>query len=187
LTERPWIDISVQLRDGMVVWPGDPPTRIERISAIERGEAENISAMSLCLHAGTHIDAPLHYFEGGAAIDRLPFDAVIGPARVILGADLAGQKIRRGERILFKTRNSGVCLTPEAAECLAARGIRAVGIDDLSIGGERVHKILLGAGIWIIEGLDLSAVEPGNYDLVCLPLSIPGSDGAPARAVLRHR
>jgi arylformamidase len=181
-----WIDISVPLRNGMAVWPGDPPTRIERIAAIERGDEENISAMSLCLHAGTHIDAPLHYFEHGAAIDTMPPEALIGPARVMgMGADLAGQKIRRGERILFKSHNA--VLTEEAAGFLAQRRVLAVGIDGMSIGPPSVHKVLLGAGVWIIENLDLSAIEPGRYDLVCLPLSIHASDGAPARAIVRPR
>jgi arylformamidase len=206
-----WFDVSVPLGEGMIVWPGDPPTHVERIAAIERGDPQNISAMSLCLHAGTHIDAPRHYFADGAAIDGLPLAAVIGPARVIAIEDasitareLAGHKIRRGERILFKTRNSErarsaqaffedyVSLDREGAGYLAGCGILAAGIDYLSIGapnedGDQVHRALLSAGVWIIEGLDLSAVDPGDYDLVCLPLSIPGSDGAPARAVLRRR
>jgi arylformamidase len=191
----------------MVVWPGDPPTRVERIAAIERGDAFNLSAVSMCLHSGTHIDAPLHYLENAAAIGGLPLGAVIGPARVIsiqdpksiTARELADHRIRRGERILFKTRNAErasfddyVSLAPEAAGYLAGRGIRVAGIDCLSIGsadedGDEVHRILLGAGVWIIEGLDLSAVDPGRYDLVCLPLNIPASEGAPARAILRRR
>lgn len=204
---RDWIDISVPVCDGMAVWPGDPPTRIERIAAIERGDAFNLSNMSMCLHAGTHVDAPLHYLENAAAIGGLPLEAVVGPARVIAIQDpksitakeLADHRIRRGERLLFKTRNRErasfedyVSLAPEAAGYLAGRGIRAAGIDYLSIGppgedGDEVHRILLGAGVWIIEGLDLAAVDPGKYDLVCLPLNIPASDGAPARAILRRR
>jgi arylformamidase len=204
---RDWIDISVPVRDGMAVWPGDPPTRIERIAAIERGDAFNLSAVSMWLHTGTHLDAPLHYLENAAAIGGLPLGAVIGPARVIsiqdpksiTARELADHKIRRGERILFKTRNSErasfddyVSMAPEAAGYLAGRGIRVAGIDYLSIGsadedGDEVHRILLGAGVWIIEGLDLSAVDPGKYDLVCLPLNIPACEGAPARAILRRR
>lgn len=180
---RRWIDITAPIRNGMEVWPGDPPTRIERIAAIERGDEENISAMSFCLHAGTHIDAPLHYFDRGAAIDTMPLDALIGPARVIhLGEKLM---VRRGERVLFKS--GGAVLKEEAASLLAARGVRAVGIDGMSIGPPAVHKTLLAAGIWILENLDLSGAAPGRYDLVCLPLCIPGADGAPARAIVRKR
>jgi arylformamidase len=194
-----WIDVTVPIENGMEVWPGDPETRVERVCSIERGDSANVSAISMCLHAGTHMDAPLHYFAQGAAIDGVPLDAVIGPARVIdvqgcnaiAAAGLAGREIGSGERLLFKTSRGGV-LTPDAAEFLAARGVKVVGIDGLSIGppnenGDQVHRILLAAGVWIIERLDLSAVEPGDYDLICLPLKIPGADGAPARAALRRR
>jgi arylformamidase len=228
-----WIDVSVPIENGMTVWPGDPETRVERVCSLDRGDSANVSAVSMCLHAGTHMDAPLHYFEKGAAIDRLPLDAVIGPARVIAVTDpsainLAGCDIRTGDRLLFKTSNSAVltpaaplapvasvasaapgsfpsrdrkgavsagkhvALTPAAAEFLAARGVLLVGVDTLSIGppnedGDQVHRILLAAGVWIIERLDLSAIEPGDYDLICLPLKIPGADGAPARAALSPR
>jgi arylformamidase len=141
----------------------------------------------------------------------MPYEAAIGPARVIevraanwIGrAEIESRQIGRGERILFKTANSPrawrapefiedyIALTRDAAEYLVERGVRTVGIDYLSIGppdeeGDSVHRLLLSAGIWILEGLDLTAVQPGNYDLVCLPLSIPGADGAPARALLRR-
>lgn len=207
---RPWIDISVPLHHGMVVWPGDPPVRIERISAIEDGQATNLSAVSMCLHTGTHVDAPLHFLAGGPGVAEMPPGALIGPARVvgvrdpkvIRVRDIQAPGIRRGERILFRTRNSRRCwraagfcrdyvyLAPEAAAWLALRGVAAVGIDYLSIGapgeeGDEVHRILLRAGIWIIEGLDLSPAPPGRYELVCLPLKVVGGDGAPARAVLR--
>ena len=161
-------------------------------------------------HTGTHMDAPLHFLKDGAGLDDMPFSATLGPARIIAIADtgsvkpgeLAGRDIRPGERLLFKTLNSSrawrhpgfledfVHISREAAAFLSERGVRTVGIDYLSVGGFRkdgaeTHRILLEAGIWIIEGLDLSGVEPGVYDLVCLPLRIMGSDGAPARAVLR--
>lgn len=209
---RDWIDISVPLREGMVGWPGDPPLGFERIAAIERGAALNLSAVSMSLHAGTHVDAPVHYLEGGEGVERMPFDAMVGPARVIeirgpnaiRLVDIQSRRIRRGERILFKTANSPrtwrapefvedyVCLTRDAAEYLVERGVRTAGIDYLSIGppdqeGDAVHRLLLRAGVWIIEGLNLTAVQPGNYDLVCLPLNVPGGDGAPARAILRQR
>ena len=207
-----WIDITVPLQEGMPVWPGDPPVRLERVAAIARGDAFNLTAISTCLHTGTHVDAPLHYLEGGAAIERMPLDTLTGPARVIEIRDrwaiqveeLRSYRIRRGERLLFKTRNSArarraasffedyVCMARETAEHMAARGVRAVGIDYLSIGspdeeGDAVHRILLEAGVWIVESLDLSRIQAGRYDLVCLPLNIPGCDGAPARAMLRRR
>jgi arylformamidase len=204
-----WIDISVPLEETTPVWPGDPPVRIQRVAAIENGAANNTSAGSLCFHAGTHVDAPLHYFDGAQPIDRMPLDAAIGPARVIgisdhesiKRAELLKHDPRRGDRLLLKTRNSAlwrspgfasnyVHLTRDAAEMLADRGIRVLGIDYISVGGpdeegDEVHRLLLRAGIWLIEGLDLSGVLPGKFTLVCLPLRILGSDGAPARAIVR--
>lgn len=209
---REWIDISMPLRPGMTIWPGDPPLGLERLLALDRGDSMNLTAASLSLHTGTHIDAPAHFLAGAAGIESLPLDAAVGPARVIRirdaqairAAELHRHAVRRGERLLFRTRNSErglaaqsfvqdyVCLDRDAAEYLARRRVRSVGIDYLSIGafgagGEETHRILLAAGVWIIEGLDLGRVRPGRYDLVCLPLNIPGSDGAPARAILRPR
>ena len=196
----------------MVVWPGDPGVRIERVSSIAGGGLMNLSTLSMCLHTATHVDAPLHFLDGGPSTAEMPLDALIGPARVIQIRDpksirareLEALRIRRGERLLFKTRGARgrwegaefrsdyVYLAPDAAAMLAERGVRAVGIDYLSIGapneeGYEVHRTLLRAGIWIIEGLDLAAVQPGRYDLICLPLRIPEADGAPARAILRLR
>lgn len=207
-----WIDISVPLRNGMVHWPTDQEVRIERKLAIGRGDAMNLTAASMSMHTGTHMDAPLHFLAGTPAIDRMPLDATVGGARVLdfpasksIGpADLEPYAIDPGERILLKTSNSHRCwrtdefvadfvaVTPDGARHLAARGIRAVGIDYISIGpygaeGDETHRILMAAGIWIIEGLNLSAVEPGEYDLVCLPLKVLDSDGAPARAIVRRR
>lgn len=207
-----WIDISVPLRSGMVHWPDNPPVRIERVHDINRGDPANVSALWLSSHAGTHMDAPLHFIAGGAGLDEMPLSATIGPARVIEIRDaesispdeLRPHRIRRGERILFKPLNSTrswwtegfvehfVYLTTEAGLYLAERGVRTIGIDYLSIdgyekNGPEVHRALLGAAVWIIEGLDLSRVTPGLYELVCLPLQILKSDGAPARAILKPR
>jgi arylformamidase len=207
----PWIDISVPLRNGMVRWPGDAGVSIERTQAIERGDSMNLSSVSMCLHSGTHMDAPLHFLDGAPCLDRMPLTATVGRARVIElpGAALIGRAelephaIRPGERVLLKTSNSRRCwstddfvadyvsVSPDGARHLAERGIQALGIDYLSIGapgpeGEETHRILMTAGIWIIEGLDLSAVEPGGYELICLPLKVFDADGAPARAILRR-
>jgi arylformamidase len=204
---RAWIDVSLPLRTGMAGWPGDPEVTIERVEEIGKGGEANLSRMTLGLHAGTHIDAPLHFLENGAPIDSLPADTLVGPARVIAvdepvvtAEELRGRNVREGERVLFRTRNSRfpgryapdlVGLDPEAAVFLAASRVRAVGIDGLSIsraGSEaEVHQALLGAGIWVVEGLDLSAVAPGDYELICLPLLIPGAEAAPARAFLRPK
>lgn len=206
-----WIDVSVMLRTGMVHWPDNSDVRIERVLDMQNGAVCNVSHLSLGAHTGTHMDAPLHFIRDGVGLETMPFDATIGPARVIeikdkesiKPAELKGKRLRKGERILFKTRNSRrswktdrfdedfVYISKEAAQFLVDRGIQTVGVDYLSVGGYRkdgreTHQILLGAGMWIIEGLDLAKVTPGSYDLVCLPLKILNSDGAPARAILRR-
>jgi arylformamidase len=209
-TEEPWIDITVPIRDGMLHWPGNPEIVIEQTLHLQRGDDATVSSLSLGVHTGTHVDAPVHFIVDGAGIDRVPLDRLMGPARVldvgevdrIRPSDLDACDIRPRERLLFKTRNSRhwgeklfrpdyTCLSAEAARWLAAREVWTIGIDYLSIGsmesGPETHRALLGAGICIIEGLDLSRVERGLYDLVCLPLRLEGLDGAPARAVLRRR
>ena len=205
-----WIDISVALRSGMLHWPDDPPVRIDRIQDMGKGDTHNLSEMALGSHSGTHIDAPLHFFKRGLGIDLMPLDVTNGRVRVIGmetvdfidTGDLEPYHPKKGERILLKTRNSAtvwkdnhfiedyVYLTENAANFLAKAGVILVGIDYLSIGGyhrnnSETHRALLQAGVWIIEGLDLSLVSPGEYELVCLPLKIGDGEGAPARAVLR--
>jgi arylformamidase len=205
-----WIDVSVPLRNGMVTWPGD--AKFERSSTLQmaQGDPCNLSQISTTAHIGTHMDAPRHFLADGAGIETMPIAATMGRARVIEIADpevirtseVEPHHLAKGERILFKTKNSRDCwktdqfqekyvyIEPETAHYLAQRGIQTVGVDYLSVGGfesggPETHRVLLGAGIWIIEGLDLEHVEPGEYELFCLPLKIIGSDGAPARAVLR--
>ena len=205
-----WIDISIPLYDAMVHWPGDPPVNIKRVKHIEHGDTANLSLISMSAHSGTHMDAPLHFIEQGKSIDKMPLNAMVGRARVIeindteqiKPAELRQHNIHRGERILFKTRNSTiewktktfledfVFISDEAARYLVDCAIMVVGIDYLSVGsykngGSYVHKTLLGGGIWIIEGLDLSQVSPGEYELICLPLKLEQGDGAPARAIMR--
>jgi len=208
--ETPWIDISVPLRNAMVRWPGDMGFQAERVEDMAGGDACNVSRVSMGMHTGTHIDAPLHFIRDGASIDRMPIDATIGPARVlqienpesITPSELERYDIRPGERILFKTRNSTrawnadrfvtdyVYVSLSAARLLVERQVRTIGVDYLSVGGyerdgDEVHRLLLGAGIWLIEGLNLADVTPGDYELMCLPLKYEHGDGAPARAVLR--
>lgn len=205
-----WIDVSVPLYTGMAHWPNNPPVRIEPVMSIPKGDTANVSLLSMGSHTGTHMDSPHHFFEDGVSIDRMPLEATVGPARVIEIADdesvtraeLEQHSPRRGERLLIKTQNSTRCWTTDtfvedfvyvsadAATYLAECGIRTLGVDYLSVGGYfhdgvATHHALLGAGIWVVEGLNLSQVRPGSYDMVGLPLKIRGGDGAPSRVILR--
>ena len=205
-----WIDISVPLHNGMVHWPGDAPFERSATESIADGAEANVSEISGSAHSGTHIDAPVHYLPGAPGIDTIPISATVGRARVIAIHDpeqirldeLEPHQLARHERVLFKTANSARCwntdrfqkkfvhVPKETARYLVECGVQTVGVDYLSVGGfetdgAETHRILLAAGVWIIEGLNLEGVEPGEYELVCLPLKIVGSDGAPARAVLR--
>ena len=205
-----WIDVSVTVRHGMPHWPDNPPIVMQRPMEIVRGHACNLSHLAMGVHTGTHIDAPVHFIHQATGVDEMPLAATMGPARVIeitdpreITADeLRGHSLQAGERVLFRTSNSPRCwqadgfvedfvyVSEQAAEHLAETRVRTVGVDYLSVGGYRadgakIHRILLSAGIWIIEGLDLSAVGPGRYEMICLPVKLHGSDGAPARALLR--
>jgi arylformamidase len=209
-TKNAWIDVSVPLYSGMVHWPGDPEFNSELAKSIDRKDVCNVTKVSTSVHIGTHMDAPCHFIPGGVGMDQVPLEAVIGVCRVIeikdreaiRPAELQGQKLRAGERILFRTRNSArgwktdqflkdfVYIAKEAAQFLVDHHVQTVGVDYLSVGGfvrdgVETHQILLGAQVWIVEGLNLSGIRPGKYELICLPLKLRGSDGAPARAILR--
>lgn len=207
---RTIIDVSVPIRDGGLVYPGNPPIRVTLQQAVALGGSSNVSALELGSHTGTHVDAPRHFLADGTTVDALPLDVLMGPARVLRIADdvrvigpehLPQERVGGVERLLLRTRNSGFLtqdpafhpdytyLAPEAAESLAGRGVRLVGIDYLSIeqfhsGHHRTHLTLLRAGVVIVEGLNLAGVDEGEYDLRCLPIRLAGGDGAPARAVL---
>jgi len=209
-----WIDISVPIQNGMVHWPGDPAYESHLKKSI--GDANNspcnLTHMKMSAHTGTHMDAPRHFIDGGATMEALPIDAVMGPCRVIeisdpvaiTASELEPHGLKRGDRILFKTRNSEhswktndfdedfVYITQEAARHITQHRVMTVGVDYLSVGGYKkdgieTHVELLRAEVWIIEGLNLSGIKAGEYDLACLPLKLVGSDGAPARAALRPR
>jgi arylformamidase len=202
-------DVSRPLHDGGTIYPGDPEIRFRPHSSIARGDPSNVSALALGSHSGTHIDAPSHFVPGGETVDRVPLERLIGPAvlldlrdagAAVGAAELARQDLRGQRRVLLRTRNSalpagagftrGYCaLALDGAEYLLERGVELVGIDALSIeafGSEDypVHHLLLGRGVVIVEGLDLSVVPAGLYRFICLPLRLEGLDGAPARAVL---
>jgi arylformamidase len=206
-----WIDISIPLHAGMVHWPDDRPFERSETLKVSNRDPCNLSEFSASAHIGTHMDAPRHYLGDGAGIESFPISAGVGRARVIAILDpelirvneLGPYQLSKGERVLFKTRNSQVCwatskfqekfvhIPLETAAYLAGCGVQTVGVDYLSVGGfdtdgAETHRTLLKAGVWIIEGLNLKDVEPGNYELICLPLKMVGSDGAPARAVLRR-
>jgi arylformamidase len=194
-------DISISIYDGMPVFPGDPPPSIRRVISIP---PFSVSLMCTGTHVGTHVDPPAHFIEGGYTVDRIPLDHLYGPACVIEvpGADVVTADCLKGageDIILLKTKNSAlwesgefrkdyVYLDEGAARWAVEHRVKTIGIDYLSIGsfegGDAVHRILLGAGITVIEGLDLRNIGPGRYTLACLPLKIKDGDGAPARALL---
>lgn len=203
-------DISLTLSNKLPVYPGDPPVRIEPLMRLELGESANVSAISMSCHSGTHIDVPYHYFEGGLPVDQLPLSFLMGKAVVveIAGVKAIGREqlkrlpVKGEERVLLKTDNSSAGaggiysseaahLTEDGAAFLLEAGTKLVGIDSLSIehydGKGRVHRLLLRNDAVIIEGLRLDEVEPGHYELICLPLKIADGDGAPVRAVLISR
>lgn len=206
-------DVSVPIRDGGLIYPGNPAIHIQLQQAIAKGAGANVSQVDFGSHTGTHVDAARHFFDDGAGVDEIPLDVLIGPATVIsFGGDV--RAVTRGdlekhdlagvERLLLHTRNSSYLtqepsfhqdytyLAPDGAEHLVALGVKLVGIDYLSIeqfhsGHHRTHLTLLRAGIVIVEALNLDGIADGSYELCCLPLRLAGCDGAPARAVLIER
>lgn len=200
------IDVSVPIRPGMIIYDGNPGVSLERASSIERGDPANVSRLDFGVHTGTHVDAPLHFLSDGAAADTIDPGALIGEAWVIdataLTDDLDAGALAQldlpvgAQRLLFKTTNSELWSREEfardfirfvesGARVLVDAGVRLVGIDYLSIGDAGAHRAFLGAGVVPLEGLDFRAVDPGRYELICTALRLPGSDGAPARALLR--
>src|SRR6266513_1220040 len=199
-------DITLPLTAGMPVWPDEPGPELTPRSQISAGDPANVTSLCLGSHTGTHVDAPRHFINEGKTVEALPLESHCGPARVLQIDDATSVKRRhlephRGvERVLLQTRNGSlwnkdgfqkdfVFLEADAADWLVEQRVRLVGIDYLSI--EQFHSIdyhthhaLLGAGIVIVEGLDLRRVAPGDYTLWCLPLKVAGADGAPCRAVL---
>lgn len=203
-------DISLTITPILPVWTGDPPVRLSQPSHLERGDICTITRLDISAHTGTHLDAPAHFIRGGSTVETLDLDTLIGPALVV---DARGYGHLTAEafdalaipagvrRLLLRTDNSlhwqrgetafaedFIAIDPGGAAWLVEHGVRLVGIDYLSVGpfdnGVPTHEILLGAGVIAVEGLDLSAIEPGEYQLICLPIKLGGADGAPCRAVL---
>jgi len=206
-----YYDISVPISATMPIYEGDPPVEVVPFSRISRGDIVNVLRLNMGTHTGTHIDAPLHVIEGGRNISEIPIETLHGPALIIdTGAAevitpdfVASPHLNGIKRILFKTRNSSywkqpgfrrdfTYLTGETAKQLADRGVKLVGIDYLSIekfGSEdhAAHRLLLEAGVVVLEGLNLSDVSAGIYELLCLPLRIHDGDGSPCRAILLEK
>ena len=207
-------DVTVPLSNELPTYPGDPGVEIGEWRSLVKGDSANVSVVNFGAHTGTHVDAPAHFIDGAAKIETLPLDALIGECVVIevpqdtiaIGREFVAANVASGtERVLFKTRNSAFWnetppqfhsdfthLNTEAAAWLAEQGARLVGIDYLSIEkfkspGHPTHLALLSKGIVIVEGLNLTGVPAGKYELFCLPMRLRShlGDGAPARAVLR--
>ncbi len=203
-------DVSISIKPGLPLWPGNPTIELERMTKLEEGAEANISRMAMGVHTGTHVDAPIHFIPGATGVDSLPLDVLVGPAVVIYlphvsqvtTVDLASANIPPGTtRLLVKTKNSAwwtandpifhtdyVAVSLDAAEWIVSHGLQLIGVDYLSVApwqrSAPTHKALLQAGVVVVEGLSLAQVEPGHYGLICLPLKLVGSDGAPARAIL---
>ena len=181
------------------------------LSASQQADDATVSHLAFGAHTGTHIDAPVHFLAGGGGINSMDIEAFVGPCVVadmrqvtglITDEDLDAAGVPDDcERLLVLTRNSGwsrhdtdfrpdyVAFDHSAAVWCLDHGVRLLGNDYLSVEayeseGFPVHKTLLTAGVALLEGTDLEGVTPGSYDLVALPILIPGSDGAPVRAVL---
>ena len=210
-----WIDVTATLDPATTpIYEGDAPMKFDFLKDMRRGDGLTLSAYSMGAHSGTHVDAPMHFVRDGAPIDRLPLSPFIGSARVIdipddvqaiNAAELERHQWRGAERVLFRTRSSSrgwmssstfhhdfAYVAPDAAQLLADAGVKLVGVDYISAEqfgapAPLTHRILLGRGIPIVEGLVLTGVSAGDYDLIVLPIKVGGHEGAPARAVLRKR
>ena len=204
------IDVTVPIDSNLATYPGNTPFSLEGIKRLARGDSSNVSTLHLSAHAGTHVDAPRHFFDEGGGVESLPLEMLCGRTRVVelttrkavTAEDLAGFDLREDVRLLLKTANSRLWGTPDfhqdfigvsegAARFLVDRGVKVLGVDYLSVEpyktpGAPAHHVLLGAGTIVIEGLNLRDVEPGTYEMFCLPLALVGADGAPARVILRR-
>ncbi len=207
-----WIDVTATLDPARTpVYQGDAPMKFDFLKDMRKGDKLTLSVYSMGAHSGTHIDAPMHFVAGGAPIDQVPLEPLIGPARVIDipdsvqaidAAELNRHDWKGAKRVLFRTRSTlrgwmdssfhtdFAYIAPDAAQLLADAGVVLVGVDYISAEqfgapAPRTHQILLGRGIPIVEGLDLRPVRAGDYDLIVLPLKVRGHEGAPARAIVR--
>jgi len=204
-----WIDVSIPLRPGMTVWPGDTEFKFEASSRIAEGAECNVSSVTFSTHTGTHVDAPWHFEDGGKRLDEVDTSVFFGEALLIALPDVTLIKAEHlpstplPPRVLFKTRNSAlpvdsafvsnfVAVDADAARRLVDDGVRLVGVDYLSVAphkqpGQPTHHILLQNDVFIVEGLRLAEFGAGTYEFVCLPMPIAGADGAPCRAFIGRK
>jgi len=209
-TSMKLIDVTVPIDSNLATYPGNTPFSLEGIKRLAKGDSSNVSTLHMSAHAGTHVDAPKHFFDDGGGVESLPLEMLCGRTRVVelttrrgvTAEDLAGFDLREDIRLLLKTHNSRLWGTPEfhtdfigvtesGARFLVDRGVKVLGVDYLSVEqyktpGAPAHHVLLGSGTIVIEGLNLRDVEPGTYEMFCLPLAVVGADGAPARVILRR-
>ena len=203
-------DISVSLGDESIDFPGDTPYQRKMVQTLEDGDECNLSEITMSAHAGTHMDAPSHFFSEGKTIDRFPVEKFILSAVVVHVQNrgsiepeaLEDVTVLPGDAILFKTGNSTegriengvfeedfVYLSEKGADWCLQKRVGLVGIDYISIEkygskASPVHRKILGRGIPILEGINLKSVPAGKYTLYCFPLKIGGGEGAPVRAIL---
>ncbi|MBX9852995.1 MAG: cyclase family protein [Cytophagaceae bacterium] len=204
-----WIDVSVDLSPELPTWPGDPTLSISKFHDMSKGAVANVSQLSLSAHTGTHMDSPFHFFNDKVTMSAWTPEVSMGKCKVfevkdkvsITAKELKTFDIQKGDNIIIKTFNSSyewfkkpfnenfVHFAEDGAAYIAEKKIQFVGIDYLSVGGPKngieVHHHILGAGIWIVEGLYLKDIAPGEYEFICLPVKIKGADGAPSRVLMR--
>jgi arylformamidase len=201
-------DISLNLSAETARWINSAPYELAERRRTSKGDSANTSAVNMSVHAGTHLDAPFHFIDGGMTIDEMPVEAFVGPVlvhevdadRYITREHVEAIPLQGDTKVLFKTRNSKLlheadyvadfaAFSVEAAEALVSRGMRLVGLDYLSVAHADnqvpVHRAFLDHGVVLLEGIDLSEIEPGRYELMALPIRLRGADGSPCRAVLR--
>jgi arylformamidase len=207
-------DITLSIEPGMLVWPGDPPVALRQVSSIQNGADSNVSQLRMSVHTGTHIDAPKHFIDSGDTIDQIPVEKLLGDVLVLrfndeittlskqtlLSHPQSGQ-FGKFKKILFHTHNSSIYrdypstfqtdyvgIDTSGAEYLAQFNFDLIGVDYLSIAPfhdtHKPHEILLSNGVVLLEGIDLSSISEGIYQLFCMPLNLKGSEGAPARVIL---
>ncbi|MBK7965201.1 MAG: cyclase family protein [Bacteroidetes bacterium] len=210
LTEGGWMDISEPISKSTIVWPGDPQAIITQVASFDIGDNYQLSEAFLNLHTGTHVDAPLHFIKEGKDVSQIRLETMMGEAKVldasaltVISADwLMTKNLRKGDRLLFKTMKDNdirqeklsqmnfIALDVDAAYYLTELGIVLAGIDGLSIAKaeelNETHQVLLKNEIVIVEVLNLTGIQEGNYEMICLPIKIEGAEAAPARVLLRQ-